>query len=62
MPEVFDPEGEVFECFESESEYEAEDRIWISSMHLCENMFFSIRTCVCMRVYLHVLYFGWVNQ
>ena len=24
--------------------------------------FFSIRTCACMRVYLHVLYFGWVNQ
>ena len=23
---------------------------------------FSIRTCACMRVYLHVLYFGWVNQ
>ena len=36
----------------------------ISKMLVGISIFFRIliRTCACMRVYLHVLYFGWVDQ
>jgi len=33
----------------------------ISKMSVGISIFY-IRTCACMCVYLHVLYFGWVDQ